>query len=66
MIVEYIKNQGIVSPEMDNNWEITGVNLESPYKEKIIKLVNEGSIELPYNKALNIYELKEMGSIDMK
>ncbi|WP_346928829.1 5'-nucleotidase C-terminal domain-containing protein [Clostridium sp.] len=66
MIVEYIKNQGIVSPEVDNNWEITGVNLESPYKEKIIKLVNEGSIELPYNKALNIYELKEMGSIDMK
>ncbi|WP_346940578.1 5'-nucleotidase C-terminal domain-containing protein [uncultured Clostridium sp.] len=66
MIVEYIKNQGIVSPEVDNNWEITGVNLESPYKEKIIKLVNEGSIELPYNKALNIYELKELGLIDMK
>lgn len=58
MIVEYIKNQGIISPQVDNNWEITGVNLESPYKEKIIKLVNEGSIELPYNKALNIDELK--------
>lgn len=66
MIVEYIKNQGIISPQVDNNWEITGVNLESPYKEKIIKLVNEGSIELPYNKALNIYELKELGLIDMK
>lgn len=59
MIVEYIKNQGIISPQVDNNWEITGVNLESPYKEKIIKLVNEGSIELPYNKALNIDELKK-------
>lgn len=58
MIVEYIKNQGIISPQVDNNWEITGVNLESPYKEKIIKLVNEGSIELPYNKALNIDQLK--------
>lgn len=66
MIVEYIKNQGIISPQVDNNWEITGVNLESPYKEKIIKLVNEGSIELPYNKALNIYELKKMGLIDIK
>lgn len=66
MIVEYIKNQGIISPQVDNNWEIIGVNLESPYKEKIIKLVNEGSIELPYNKALNIYELKELGLIDMK
>ncbi|WP_346913980.1 5'-nucleotidase C-terminal domain-containing protein [Clostridium sp.] len=66
MIVEYIKNQGIVSPQVDNNWEITGVNLESPYKEEIIKLVNEGSIELPYNKSLNIYELKELGLIDMK
>ncbi len=66
MIVEYIKNQGIISPQVDNNWEITGVNLESPYKEKIVKLVNEGSIELPYNKALNIYELKELGLIDTK
>ncbi len=66
MIVEYIKNQGIISPQVDNNWEITGVNLESPYKEKIIKLVNEGSIELPYNKALNIDELKKLGLIDMK
>jgi 2',3'-cyclic-nucleotide 2'-phosphodiesterase (5'-nucleotidase family) len=66
MIVEYIKNQGIISPQVDNNWEITGVNLESPYKEKIIKLVNEGSIELPYNKALNMYELKELGLIDIK
>lgn len=66
MIVEYIKNQGIISPQVDNNWEITGVNLESPYKEKIIKLVNEGSIELPYNKALNIDELKKLGLIDVK
>ncbi len=66
MIVEYIKNQGIISPQLDNNWEITGVNLESPYKEKIIKLVNEGSIKLPYNKALNIDELKKMGLIDVK
>ncbi|HAR84303.1 MAG TPA: bifunctional metallophosphatase/5'-nucleotidase [Clostridium sp.] len=66
MIVEYIKNQGIISPQVDNNWEITGVNLESPYKEKIIKLVNEGSIELPYNKALNIDELKKLGLIDAK
>ncbi len=66
MIVEYIKNQGIISPQVDNNWEITGVDLESPYKEKIIKLVNEGSIELPYNKALNIDELKKLGLIDVK
>lgn len=66
MIVEYIKNQGIISPQVDNNWEITGVNLESPYKEKIIKLVNKGSIELPYNKALNIDELKKLGLIDVK
>ncbi len=66
MIVEYIKNQGIISPQVDNNWEITGVNLESLYKEKIIKLVNECSIELPYNKALNIDELKKLGLIDVK
>ena len=64
MIVEYIKNKGIISPEVDNNWQITGVNLESPYKEEVIKLVNEGIIELPYNKSLNIYELKELGLIN--
>ncbi len=66
MIVEYIKNQGIISPQVDNNWEITGVNLESPYKGRIIKLVNEGIIELPYNKALNIDKLKKLRLLDMK
>jgi 2',3'-cyclic-nucleotide 2'-phosphodiesterase/3'-nucleotidase len=27
MLVEYIKAQGTITPKVDNNWKITGVNL---------------------------------------
>lgn len=63
MLVEYIKAQGTITPKVDNNWKITGVNLASPYRDQVIKMVNEGKLEVPYAKSLNIDELKKQGVI---
>ena len=61
MLVQYIQEQGTVYPKTDDNWKITGVNLASPYREAVIKLVNEGKLEVPYAKSLNINDLKASG-----
>lgn len=63
MLVEYIKENKVIYPQVDNNWKITGVNLSSPYREQVIKMVNEGKIEKPYASSLNVNKLKEMGVI---
>jgi len=63
MLVEYIKAQKTIVPKVDNNWKIVGVNLASPYRDAVVKLVNEGKLEVPYAKALNVDELKKQGII---
>ncbi len=63
MLVEYIKENKTIYPRVNNNWRITGVNLSSPYRDQVIKMVNEGTLEVPYASSLNVYTLKEKGII---
>nr|WP_319776700.1 5'-nucleotidase C-terminal domain-containing protein [uncultured Sphaerochaeta sp.] len=63
MLVAYIKEKGTIYPKVDNNWKIVGVNLDSPYRKQVIKMVNEGKLESPYNNPLNVNELKKQGII---
>jgi len=58
MLVKYIKEQKVIYPSTDNNWSITGVDLSSPYRSKVIDMVNSGKLESPYNASLNIEKLK--------
>ena len=64
MLVAYIKEHGTISPEVDDNWSITGVDLSSPYRDEIIKMVNDGKLDVPYAKSLNVDELKTQGIIN--
>lgn len=71
LIAQYIKEKGVIEPEVDNNWEIIGADLDHPLRDYIINEVNEGGLELPVSedgrswnaKALNVYELIEEGKI---
>ncbi|MDT4761616.1 bifunctional metallophosphatase/5'-nucleotidase [Sphaerochaeta sp. PS] len=63
MLVEHIKKEGTIKPMVDNNWKIVGVDLTSPYRDAVIKMVNEGKLEPPYAKSLNINDLKKSGVI---
>ena len=63
MLVEYIKENKVIYPTVNNNWKITGVNLSSPHRANVIKMVNDGTIEVPYASSLNVNTLKKEGII---
>lgn len=71
LIVEYIEEEGTIDPEVDNNWEIIGADLDHPIREWIIEEVNEDRIEIPdidsreswNSESLNVYKLIEEGKI---
>lgn len=71
LIAEYIKEKGTIDPEVDNNWEIIGVDLNHPLRDYIIKMVKNGELEVPRSadgrtpnvKSLNVYELIKAGKI---
>ncbi|MDF2547515.1 MAG: multifunctional 2,3-cyclic-nucleotide 2-phosphodiesterase/5-nucleotidase/3-nucleotidase [Anaerosolibacter sp.] len=64
-IADYIKEQGTITPEVDNNWKIVGADLNHPLKDQIYALVKAGAIKIPTSedgrtpnvKALNADEL---------
>jgi len=73
MIVKYVQEEkgGVLAPTVDNNWKITGVDLESPFKEVIFDMVRSGELSIPTSedgrtlnvKALNVNELMEEGKL---
>ncbi|GAB4118339.1 MAG: 5'-nucleotidase C-terminal domain-containing protein [Candidatus Caldatribacteriota bacterium] len=73
MIIKYVQEEkdGILAPTVDNNWKITGVDLESPFKEVIFEMVRKGEISIPTSedgrtlnvKALNVFELIDEGKL---
>lgn len=59
MIVAYFAEHSPVTPEVDNNWKITGVNLqtENPDRATLIALINNGQLDAPYDKSLNLNDV---------
>lgn len=62
-LAEYIQREGIIHPEVSNNWQIIGVELDHPLRDEIIDLVNNKKLPIPYNHSLNIQELEAQGII---
>jgi len=56
MLVKYITENKTISPEVDNNWKIVGVDLQqsNPDRAKLIELVNNGQLDTPYGESLNL------------
>ncbi|MEA2021730.1 MAG: 5'-nucleotidase C-terminal domain-containing protein [Candidatus Caldatribacteriota bacterium] len=71
MIIKYVQEEkgGNLAPTVDNNWKITGVDLESSLKETVFDMVRSGELKIPTSedgrtlnvKALNVYELIDEG-----
>lgn len=69
MIVNYIQTEkkGVISPSLDNNWKITGTDLNITGSEEILNKVRSGEITIPASedgrtpnvKALNIQDFKK-------
>jgi 2',3'-cyclic-nucleotide 2'-phosphodiesterase (5'-nucleotidase family) len=56
MLVAYLQKNSPVKPTVDNNWKITGVDLQTsnPDRAKLVALVNRGLLATPYAKSLNL------------
>ncbi len=46
-IIEYVKEQEVIKPVVDHNWEIIGADLSHPARDRIVQLINAGVIEIP-------------------
>ncbi len=59
LIVKYVveEKNGTIKPRVDNNWKITGINLDYPETEAIYEKIREGEIVIPRSedgRSLNI------------
>jgi len=73
MIIQYVQDEksGKLAPTVDNNWKITGVDLDSSLKEMVFDKVRMGELMIPTSedgrtlnvKALNVYELMDEGML---
>lgn len=65
------KNQGVIQPQLSNNWEIIGVNWNEALHEKAAQLVKEEKIKIPSSadgrtqnvKAVTVDDLKDYVSV---
>ena len=58
MIVDYMAKNDPIVPTVDNNWKITGVDIDvdSAERKAYIEKINAGELATPYNKAINLEE----------
>lgn len=56
MIADYIAENSPVSPDTDNNWRVTGIDLseDDPRRKEIIGYINDGQLPVPYNESYNL------------
>ena len=62
MIVAYFASNSPVTPTVDNNWKIVGVNLyeDDPRRAELVELINAGKLETPYAKSYNLKDYDEL------
>ncbi len=58
MIVAYLQEMGTITPEVDNNWKLTGYSWDNKLRAKAIEMVNNGELETPYYKSLRESDLR--------
>lgn len=58
MLVNYLAEHDPLEPTVDNNWKITGVDLQldNPERAAYIEKINSGELATPYNKSINLNE----------
>ena len=60
------KNNGVIRPELSNNWEITGTNWNEALHEKAAQLVKEEKIKIPTSEDGRTQNVKAVTVEDLK
>lgn len=58
MLVAYLAKHDPLEPKVDNNWKITGVDLQldNPARAAYVAKINSGELAAPYYKGINLNE----------
>lgn len=64
-IAEYIRENKEIIPEIDNNWEVVGIDLNHPLRDYLIGEINKGSLELPVSEDGRSYNAKAINAEEM-
>ena len=64
-IADFIKENGTIEPEVDNNWEVIGTDLDHPLRDYIIAEVKAGNIEIPKSEDGRTINVKALNADDM-
>lgn len=58
MIVDYFEHQSPVTPKTDENWKITGIDLNEgdPERTELIRRINDGELPVPVSLSYNLKE----------
>ncbi|MGL4687491.1 MAG: 5'-nucleotidase C-terminal domain-containing protein, partial [Fusobacteriaceae bacterium] len=68
LIKEYIQTVkgGVITPEISNNWKITGYKWDSELRNKVAQLVSEGKITIPKSSDQRTNNVKSITVEDVK
>ncbi len=61
-IADYIAENTPIAPEVDNNWEIVGANLEHPLRPYLIEEIKAGRLEVPVSEDGRSYNAKAINA----
>ncbi|MDR7857008.1 5'-nucleotidase C-terminal domain-containing protein [Tissierella sp.] len=64
-IADYIAEQGVIEPKVDNNWEVIGADFNHPLRDYIIGEIKAGNIEIPKSEDGRTVNVKAINAIDM-
>ncbi|MGL6153877.1 bifunctional metallophosphatase/5'-nucleotidase [Cetobacterium sp. SF1] len=68
LIIDYVKTQlnGKLSPKVDNNWSIVGLEENIPGKEAVIEMIKTGEIKIPKSADGRTLNVKSINVNDVK
>lgn len=69
LIIKYTVEEsgGVITPTVDNNWEVIGIDLENPFMDEIAALIEAGTITIPTSedgRTMNVSPLKLDALVD--
>lgn len=59
-----VKN-GVIKPELDNNWKIIGNNWDPELRAKVVELINSGKLTLPTSEDGRTPNVKSINAVDL-
>ncbi len=64
-IADYIAENTPIAPEVDNNWEVIGADLEHPLRPYLIEQIIAGNLEVPVSEDGRSYNAEAINANDM-